>query len=141
MCIQQNLSIFANGFVSARVYGKRKQQNVAAIALQYMANKYLTIEASGDGLYKDKGSRFLSFAERVDCEEDAKSLLERYRKRYHDARHVCYAWVLGDEGETCRSSDDGEPSGTAGKPILTQIQSRKLTLMTMRTAVTGTTSR
>ncbi|MBQ9338982.1 MAG: YigZ family protein [Paludibacteraceae bacterium] len=92
-----------------------------------MTSKYLTISHSSTGLYKDKGSRFLSFAECVTSEEEAKSRLEYYRKRYHDARHVCYAWVCGAEGEQSRSSDDGEPSGTAGRPILTQIQSRQLT--------------
>ena len=90
---------------------------------------YITLEGLSEGLYKDKGSRFLSFAMPVETKEEAKETLEKYRKKYHDARHVCYAYVIGkeEEGRETRQSDDGEPSGTAGRPMLSQIQQRGLT--------------
>jgi uncharacterized YigZ family protein len=88
---------------------------------------YRTIQSLSEGLYKDKGSKFLAFAEPVETVEAVKQCLERYRKNYHDARHVCYAYVLGPDRSESRSSDDGEPSGTAGRPILGQIQSVGLT--------------
>ena len=84
---------------------------------------FLTIKAKAEGLYKDKGSRFLAFAEPVSSEDQVKERLVFYRKTYHDARHVCYAYRLSD---TARSSDDGEPSGTAGKPIMGRIESAGL---------------
>ena len=84
---------------------------------------YLTIEAKAEGLYKDKGSRFLAFAEPVCTEEQVRERLAFYRKSYHDARHVCFAYKLGEQA---RSSDDGEPSGTAGKPIMGRIESAGL---------------
>ena len=94
---------------------------------------YLTIEAKAEGLYKDKGSRFLAFAEPVCTEDEAKQRLAFYRKTYHDARHVCFAYrVSGLQNPTLvwstteRSSDDGEPSGTAGKPIMGRIESAGL---------------
>lgn len=100
-----------------------------------MADTYLTIAAPAEGLYKDKGSKFLSFAIPVQSVDEVKMYLEEYRRRYYDARHCCYAYVLGagdgDEhgcmGLEFRANDDGEPSGTAGRPILGQINSRKLT--------------
>ena len=92
-----------------------------------MADTYLTILKRGDGLYKDKGSRFLAFAEPVHSEDEVQQRLACYRKAYHDARHVCYAWMVGAERERFRMSDDGEPSGTAGRPIMGQINSRGLT--------------
>ncbi len=88
---------------------------------------YLTIKALSSGIYKDKGSKFLAFAEPVTTLEEVKQKLESYRKQYHDARHVCYAYMLGAERLDYRQSDDGEPSGTAGKPILGQINSKGLT--------------
>lgn len=91
-------------------------------------DKYLTLEELSEGLYKDKGSRFYSFVFPVASVDDAKKKLDEYRKKYHDARHVCYAYVVGKTDEDCvtRSSDDGEPSGTAGKPMLTQLVSNGL---------------
>jgi uncharacterized YigZ family protein len=91
------------------------------------SDSYFTISFRAEGLCKNKGSRFLAFAHPVASEPEAKILIDFYRKTYHDARHHCFAWVLGDESELTRSSDDGEPSGTAGKPILNQITSRNLT--------------
>jgi len=88
---------------------------------------YKTIEGTSEGLYKEKGSKFLAFAHPVDNLEAVKALLDDYRKRYHDARHVCFAYSLGPEREETKAGDDGEPSGTAGRPILGQIQSFGLT--------------
>ncbi len=88
---------------------------------------FLTIEKPSKGLFKDKGSRFLSFAFPVENEEEIKLILEETRKQYHDARHHCYAWRLGADMLHFRSNDDGEPTNSAGKPILGQIQSYQLT--------------
>ena len=100
-----------------------------------MAESYKTIVAATEGLYKDKGSKFLSFAIPVRSLDEVKTHLESYRKQYYDARHCCYAYVLGaGDGDNTgcmgleyRANDDGEPSGTAGRPILGQINSKGLT--------------
>ncbi|NLI72425.1 MAG: YigZ family protein [Bacteroidales bacterium] len=92
-----------------------------------MPDKFNTISSPSEGIYKDKGSKFLSFAIPVKDEEAIKDILETYRKKYHDARHVCYAYMLGEERNDFRANDDGEPSGTAGRPILGQINSFELT--------------
>lgn len=88
---------------------------------------YTTIAVSADSQLTEKRSRFLAFALHVDDETEAKETVVSYKKKYYDARHVCYAYVVGNNGETTRANDDGEPSGTAGRPILGQIQSRALT--------------
>lgn len=88
---------------------------------------YTTLKSSSESQLTEKRSRFLAFAIHVDTEEEAKSVVASYKKKYYDARHVCYAYVIGNKGETTRANDDGEPSGTAGRPILGQIQSRQLT--------------
>lgn len=88
---------------------------------------YLTIKAFSQGLYKEKGSRFIGLAWPVTAQEEIKSILENIRKEHHSARHHCYAWMLGQERQTFRINDDGEPSGSAGKPILGQINSFNLT--------------
>ncbi len=90
-------------------------------------DNYLTIESLSEGLYRDKGSRFLAFAFPVNDEAAIKEKLDNIRKHYHDARHYCYAWRLGSSMENYRVNDDGEPSNSAGKPILGQIQSFRLT--------------
>ena len=87
---------------------------------------YRTIRNPSTGIYRDRGSRFLSFAHPVSSADEVKSILESYRKEYHDARHHCYAYRIGYTDHTWRSNDDGEPSGTAGKPILGQINSSGL---------------
>lgn len=92
-----------------------------------MTERYLTIASEAEGIYKDKGSKFLAFAVPAESIEDVKEQLEQFRQRYHDARHVCYAYMLGAERQDYRANDDGEPSGTAGRPILGQINSRQLT--------------
>jgi uncharacterized YigZ family protein len=88
---------------------------------------YKTIKSLSSGIFKDRGSRFIAFAIPVTALEDIKPVLDDYRKKYHDARHHCYAYVLGFEKTLWRANDDGEPSGTAGKPILGQINSAELT--------------
>jgi len=91
------------------------------------SDNYKTIDRKADGLFKDRGSRFIALAIPVTTQEEIKSRLEELRKEYHDARHHCYAWVLSPDRQAWRVNDDGEPSGTAGKPILGQINSRELT--------------
>jgi uncharacterized YigZ family protein len=88
---------------------------------------YKTIGAPSEGNYKDKGSRFLSFAYPAGSPDEIKPLLEALRKEYHDARHHCYAYMTGYDRSVWRVNDDGEPSGTAGRPILGQINSAGLT--------------
>ena len=94
-----------------------------------MAEKdtYKTIEGEAEGLFKDKGSRFLSYAYHVENEDEIREHLAVLKKKYYDATHHCYAWRLGPGGEASRSNDDGEPSGSAGKPILGQLLSKELT--------------
>ncbi len=88
---------------------------------------YLTISSPSEALYKDKGSKFYAFAYPVQTVEQIKEILAEKRKEYYDARHVCYAYMLGYERGVFRANDDGEPSGTAGRPILGQINSSNLT--------------
>lgn len=88
---------------------------------------YQTIEQESQGYFKDKGSKFYSFAYPVKNEDEVKEILARLRKEHHSARHHCYAWRLGTEEIIFRANDDGEPSSTAGKPILGQLQSFNLT--------------
>lgn len=88
---------------------------------------YLTISSPSEALYKDKGSKFYAFAYPVQTVEQIKEILAEKRKEYYDARHVCYAYMLGYERNVFRANDDGEPSGTAGRPILGQINSSNLT--------------
>ena len=92
-----------------------------------MLDEYRTIKTEGEGYYTDKRSKFLAFAHHVESVEQIKDLLAGYRKKYYDARHVCYAYMLGPERLEFRANDDGEPSSTAGKPILGQINSNELT--------------
>lgn len=92
-----------------------------------MIESFKTIAAPAQGLYKEKGSKFLSFALPVKDTEEVKSIISSYRKEYYDARHVCYAYMLGAQKVDFRANDDGEPSGTAGRPIHGQIKSRELT--------------
>lgn len=96
-----------------------------------ISDTYLTIAAPAEGLYKDKGSRFLAFVYPIYSESDVKPIVEALKTKYYDARHHCYAWRLGIEasagGVRFRANDDGEPAGTAGRPILGQLLSRELT--------------
>ena len=92
-----------------------------------MSDEYKTIASTSEGYYTEKRSKFLAFAHHVQTVDEVKELLAGYRKKYYDARHVCYAYMLGAERTEFRANDDGEPSSTAGKPILGQINSNELT--------------
>lgn len=96
-----------------------------------ISDTYLTIAGPAEGLYKDKGSRFLAFAYPICSESDVKPIVDTLKAQYYDARHHCYAWRLGIEasegGVRFRANDDGEPAGSAGRPILGQMLSRGLT--------------
>lgn len=92
-----------------------------------MDDTYRTIRDLSEGYYTEKRSRFLSFALPVRTPDEVKTQLDIYRKKYYDARHVCWAYILGPDRTTFRANDDGEPSSTAGKPILGQINSNNLT--------------
>lgn len=92
-----------------------------------MVDSYLSISAPSEAEFTEKRSRFLAFAYPVKTAEEVKALVTQYEKQYYDARHVCYAYMLGHEREVFRTVDNGEPSGTAGKPILGQINSAQLT--------------
>ena len=89
-------------------------------------DSYLSVSAPAEGLFKDNGSRFISLAYPVESEEEVKDIVADLKKKYHDARHHCYAYRLGYLGDRFRANDDGEPSGSAGRPILGQIDSRGL---------------
>ena len=92
------------------------------------ADEFLTITDSiGEGYYTEKRSKFLAFAHHVSSVDQVREIVAQYRAKYYDARHVCYAYMLGAEYKEFRANDDGEPSSTAGKPILGQINSRNLT--------------
>ena len=91
-----------------------------------MLDEYKTIATTSEGFYSEKRSKFLAFAHHVENVEEIKEIIAQYRKKYYDARHVCYAYMLGAGRDEFRANDDGEPSGTAGKPILGQIRSLAL---------------
>ncbi len=88
--------------------------------------RYLTIAERSEGLYKEKGSRFLAFAFPVCSPQDVKEILLDLKKKYYDATHHCYAYIIGADGSSFRMNDDGEPSSTAGKPIYGQLLSKNL---------------
>ncbi len=90
-------------------------------------DSYLTLEAPAEAYNRERSSKFLSYAYPVENEEQIREALEALRKRYFDATHHCYAWRLGPQGEQFRANDDGEPSGTAGRPILGQMLSAGVT--------------
>lgn len=92
-----------------------------------MADTFLTLEAPAEGWYREKMSKFLAFAIPVETVDEARRTIADYQNKYHDARHVCWAYMLGAERTVFQSNDNGEPSGTAGKPILGQINSFGLT--------------
>lgn len=88
---------------------------------------YLTLKEDSEGFYKEKGSKFLAFAYTVQDEEGVKEKIAALKKKYYDARHHCYAYILGEGGDNYRANDDGEPGHSAGDPILGQIKSNNLT--------------
>jgi uncharacterized YigZ family protein len=91
------------------------------------SDSYLTLKAFSQGLYKEKGSKFIGLVYPVSTQEEIKDILDKIGKQYHNARHHCFAWVLGLDKQNFRVNDNGEPSGTAGKPILGQISAFGLT--------------
>jgi uncharacterized YigZ family protein len=91
-----------------------------------MKTAYRTIKEPSEGLFKDRGSKFNAFAFPVHSEAEIKEILDNLRKEYHDARHHCYAWRLGPDPVSVRANDDGEPSSSAGRPILNQIEKADL---------------
>ncbi len=91
-----------------------------------MRDTFLSLKSPAEGIYKEKGSKFLAFAYPVETEEAVKELLDQLKKKYADATHHCYAYMLGAKGEKWRANDDGEPSHSAGTPILNQIKSKGL---------------
>lgn len=91
------------------------------------SDTYITVARPQETLYKEKGSKFIAYAFHVERETEIREELDALRKRYYDATHHCYAWRLGPKGETFRAVDDGEPSSTAGRPILGQMLSRAVT--------------
>ena len=95
--------------------------------MEEIKDSYLTIESDAEAIFTEKSSKFLCYAFHVESEEEIAAHLEILRKRYYDATHHCYAWRLGPFGERFRANDDGEPSSTAGKPILGQLLSREIT--------------
>ena len=92
-----------------------------------MDDSYKTIENTAEGYITERKSKFISYVIPVESEDEVKPILEEYRKKYYNARHVCWAYMLGSSREEFRANDDGEPSGTAGRPILGQINSYELT--------------
>ena len=95
--------------------------------MQPASDSYLTIGGDAEAVFKERSSKFLAYAFHVESEEEIAAHVERLRKRYYDATHHCYAWRLGPAGERFRANDDGEPSSTAGKPILGQMLSHGIT--------------
>src|SRR5450759_2377186 len=91
------------------------------------SDTYKTIKSASQGIYKEKGSRFLAFAFPVSDQEEIKPIIDKIRKEHHEARHHCYAYMIGHDRTIWRVNDDGEPSGTGGRPILGQINSHGLT--------------
>ena len=92
-----------------------------------MSDIYYTIKTTSEAIYREKMSRFLAFAEPVNSAEEARQVIKKYQNEYHDARHVCWAYVIGPDRKEYQLNDNGEPSGPAGKPILGQINSFNLT--------------
>ena len=92
-----------------------------------ISDTYLTIEGEAETVMRERSSKFYSFAYHVESEEQISQHLDALRKQYYDATHHCYAWRLGPAGERFRANDDGEPSGTAGRPILGQMLSHGIT--------------
>ena len=99
------------------------QQDIA----QWFMDSFRTIKDIAEGTYSERRSKFLAFAIPVETEEEVKEHVAAYQKQYYDARHACYAYMLGADRTRFRANDNGEPSGTAGKPILGQINSNELT--------------
>lgn len=100
--------------------------NISGKMPELVPDTYTSIKAQSEGLYKDRGSRFLAIAAPVESADEAREIILSLKKEHHDARHHCFAWRIGCRGEEFRASDDGEPSGSAGRQILGQIDSAGL---------------
>lgn len=100
---------------------------ICALVVKMVQDSYKTIVSVSEGQYTEKRSRFIAYAVPVSSADEVKQEVEKYKKQYYDARHICWAYMLGAERTNFRVNDDGEPSGTAGKPILGQINSNELT--------------
>ena len=92
-----------------------------------MTDSYITISTPGEAIYKEKGSKFLSFAFHVESEDEADAIRKDFKKKYYDATHVVYAFRIGADGQQFRAADDGEPAGSSGLPVLNTIKSRNIT--------------
>ena len=92
-----------------------------------MITSYLTLKSKSSGLYKEKGSKFIALVYNVETKNEIDNILKAVKKDYHDARHHCYAYILGADAQTYRANDDWEPNHSAGDPILSQIKSLELT--------------
>jgi len=92
-----------------------------------MTDSYITISAPGEAIYKEKGSKFLSFAFHVESEDEVDAIRKDFKKKYYDATHVVYAFRIGADGQQFRAADDGEPSGSSGLPVLNTIKSKNIT--------------
>jgi uncharacterized YigZ family protein len=110
----------------SKYYGISKTSPSSVFMLK-SPSSYLTFATISEGLFKEKGSKFLAFAYPVTTEQEIKEILEGLRKKYYDARHYCYAYMLGKNKDVFRANDDGEPNHSAGDPILGQIRSHSLT--------------
>lgn len=115
------------GCFSIRGITRTSTTSLAKILQLRIVANYFTIKGTGEGLVREKMSRFLSFAIPVKSVEDAMAKVKEYQNKYHDSRHVCWAYMLGADRSTWHLNDNGEPSGTAGKPILGQINSKGVT--------------
>ena len=102
-------------------------KNHLLLSMGDIKDLYKTIDQPSEGIYKEKGSKFISYAYPVFSEEEIKDHVRKLKEEYYDARHHCFAWQLGTDGLRYRANDDGEPSGTAGKPIHGQLKSLELT--------------
>lgn len=101
--------------------------SIIFVAMEELKDTYRTIESISEAVFTEKRSKFIAIAVPVKDVDEIKLYLEEYQKKYYDARHLCYAYMLGHKREIFRANDNGEPSGTAGKPILGQINSNELT--------------
>ena len=106
---------------------QRHSRSQTGLIGTYQVDAYLTITEPSKGEYSEKRSKFLAFAFHVENTDEVKQLVSQYEREYYDARHVCYAYVIGHLRDQFRAVDNGEPSGTAGKPILGQLNKRELT--------------
>lgn len=130
--ITSNNKIIPKNYHKQRLFYIDLLQSQARIAnfatkTNVMADFYKTLKGESQGLYKEKMSKFISFASPVSSADEAKAFVKSVQNKYHDARHVCWAYMIGTARDEYLSSDNGEPSGTAGKPILGQINSFELT--------------